>query len=111
MIVFHIGVILVLSLVMGATAQVIVKSMRHIARHVGMSEFLVAFVVLGLATSTPEIAVAVFSATRGTPELSLGNLLGANIVVLSLLCGLAAIIAGKVSQSSFYRHNTLPLFM
>jgi len=111
MLALHIGIIGVLSLVMGATAQVVVKYVRRVARRVGLSEFVVAFVVLGLATSAPEISVAVFSALRGTPELSLGNLLGANIVVLSLLCGLAAILAGRIAPRTFYRFHTLPLFL
>lgn len=107
----HLLLMAALLIVMGKAARRISLAIHHIAKHLGWSDFLVAFGLLGLATSMPEISVAIFSATRGAPTLSLGNLLGANIVILSLLSGLAAILTKKVSPGSFYRQNTLPLFL
>lgn len=96
---------------MSRAANHVARAVDGIARGVSLSGFLVSFGVLGLVTSMPEISVAVFSAARGTPELSLGDLIGANIVILSLLVGLSAVIAGKVRHNAFYKNHTLALFL
>ncbi len=111
MIIFHLLLIAALSLVVSRAASYIARSVSGIARGVSLSGFLVSFGVLGFATSMPEISVAVFSAARGMPELSLGDLIGANIVILSLLVGLSAVISGKVRHNSLYRNGTLVLFL
>lgn len=111
MILLHLAIMAALSLVMGKAARHIADAVRVIAKGFGVSDFFISFGLLGLATSMPEISVAVFSAMRGTPALSLGNLLGANVVVLSLLCGLAAIMARKLNPTDIQRHHTLPMFL
>lgn len=111
MIMLHLVIMAVLSLVMGKAARHIADAVRVIAKGFGVSDFFISFGLLGLATSMPEISVAVFSAARGTPGLSLGNLLGANVVVLTLLCGLAAVLAKRLNPSDIQRHHTLPLFL
>lgn len=107
----HVGIIIILSMVLGRSARVIEKHIERIGRSCGVGNFTLSFVFLGLATSMPEISVAVFSAVHGTPALSLGNLIGANVVVLSLLTGLAAVLAGKLTTSSFQRHHIFPFFL
>jgi cation:H+ antiporter len=111
MIALHLLLMAVLSLVMGQAAHHVVSAVKLAGKRFGISKFLVAFVFLGMATSLPEISVAVLSALRGTPGLSLGNLIGANIVILSLLSGLAAVIGGKLHPGEMYRKRTLPLFL
>lgn len=111
MLYFHVLVIVTLSFVLGAMARVVSTHIGRIGRSCGIGNFTLSFVFLGIATSMPEISVAVFSSLRGTPGLSLGNLLGANIVILSLLVGLAAVIAGKVDAPAFRRDRIFPLFL
>jgi len=57
----------------------------------GLTAFLVA-----LATSLPELFVGISAAVAGSPEISLGNVLGSNIANLSLVIGGAALVAGGV---------------
>lgn len=111
MLLSQILIIGLLSFVMGKAAQSIAKSVRFIAVALGFSEFMVAFVLLGIATSLPEISVAVFSSLQGKPGLSLGNLIGANIVILSLLCGATTVVAGRIRPHDFNKHRLLPLFL
>ncbi len=111
MIAIHLLLIAALCFVMSRAANYVARAVSGIARNVSLSGFVLSFGILGLVTSMPEISVAVFSAARGTPELSLGDLIGANIVILSLLVGLSAVIAGKVKHDSFYKNGTLALFL
>lgn len=99
-----------LSYVLGVAASFIAKRAEIISKKFGISDFVIGFFVIGVATSMPEITVAISSAVRNVPELSLGNLLGASIVVFSLLTGLAAIFAGKLKVSRFLKDDDFILY-
>jgi len=69
---------------------------RRISRRTGRSSFLVSFFLLGLLTSFSEISVAVNSTIEKVPQVSVGNLLGASIVLFLLVAPLLAVIGGRV---------------
>ncbi len=54
----------------------------------GMKESIFGFVFISIATSLPELSIAVSSFSANTGELSYGNLFGALVVNLTLLFGL-----------------------
>lgn len=91
------GLILILFFLLGKVSDFATAAIRRISERFRVNEFIASFFLLGIATSIPELAVAIFSAVHGVPELSLGNLLGANIVVLTLMVGLTALFSGKFS--------------
>src|SRR4030043_1478548 len=66
----------------------LVKSLNKIAIFLGISEFSAAFILMAFATSIPELFVGISSAIQGIPQLSLGNVIGANIIDLTLLTGI-----------------------
>ncbi len=66
----------------------LVKSLNKIAIFLKISEFSAAFILMALATSLPELFVGISSAIQGVPQLSLGNVIGANIIDLTLLMGI-----------------------
>jgi len=78
----------------------LVKSLSKISRILGISEFSAAFIIMAFATSIPELFVGVSSALSGTPALSLGNIIGANIIDLTLVTGIIAISATKIRFKS-----------
>lgn len=91
------GIVLVLSFILGKVADFTASGVRRLSMRFHVNEFITAFFLLAVATSIPEMAVAVVSALHGVPQLSFGNLIGANIVVLSLMLGSAAVFSGKLS--------------
>src|SRR4030042_3732889 len=72
----------------------LVKSLSKIARFLGISEFSAAFIIMAIATSLPELFVGISSALLGNPALSLGNIIGANILNLTIVSGII-ILMGK----------------
>jgi len=54
----------------------------------------VGFSLLAFSTSLPELSVAFIAAFTGEAAISVGNVLGSNIVNISLIVGLAALIIG-----------------
>ena len=89
-------IILLFSLLLIKSADFVVVALRRINKQTKTGVFALSALVLAIGTSLPELFVAITSALEGTPSLSLGNVLGANIANVSLVAGFSSLIAGKV---------------
>ncbi len=78
----------------------IVHALVGIAHFLNISEFTLSFILMAIATSLPELGVGINAALSGNPIISLGNIIGANIVVLSLVLGLILVFVGKMKVNS-----------
>ncbi len=76
----------------GIGGEVLVRGVVGLARWARISAGIVAATLAAFATSSPELTVAVSSALSGTPEVSLGDALGSNVVNIALTLALAALI-------------------
>lgn len=103
------SILLVASIVLSRSAGLVVKAVVILSRRLHISEFNMGFFILGLATSTPEFFVGINSALEGHPELSMGNLIGASIVLLSLIIGLTAILNKEILFSETLSPRTMLL--
>lgn len=63
-----------------------------LARHLGLSNFMVSAVIMGFGTSMPEMTVSVNAVLTNSPEIALGNVVGSNIANILLIIGVSAII-------------------
>ena len=97
-----------------------VRALVQIASFLGWKEFVVSFVLMAFATSIPELFIGVSSAFAEIPQLSLGNIFGANIIVLTLAVGTAVLVLGSLEiERATVRRNAirmavialLPLFL
>jgi len=76
-------------------------SLTRIAKFLGWKEFVVAFFTIAFGASLPNLFVGIISALNKIPQLSLGDVIGANIFDLSLAVALAAFISrGGLSAPS-----------
>ncbi len=103
----HILILIVSLLVLAKSANLVVKNLVKIANIMRLSTFIVSFVILGIATSTPELFVGLNSVAEKTPQLSLGNVMGASIVLLSFITGLTALVTGKVVVDATFTKKDL----
>ncbi len=71
-----------------ASGIFLVKALTRISHFLKIPEFSASFILMAIATSIPELFVGISSATSGSPELSLGNVLGAGILNLTLISGI-----------------------
>ncbi len=78
----------------------LVKSLGKISKILGISEFSAAFIIMALATSIPELFVGISSALAGSPSLSLGNIIGANIIDLTLVTGIIILLSKEIKFES-----------
>src|SRR4030042_2280345 len=103
----HFLILVASLLVLAKSAELIVKNLVKIGNILRLSTFIVSFVILGLATSTPELFIGLNSVAVNSPQLSLGNIIGASIVLLSLITGLTALITGKVVVDATFTQKDL----
>lgn len=80
----------------------VVVALRRLSRETHTKTFVLSAILLAVATSFPELFVGITSALNKTSTLSFGNILGANIANVSLVAGIAALVAGRVHISKEY---------
>ncbi len=89
-------VILVVSLFfLLLSAEGLVTSAKILAKRLGISELLISLTVVAIGTSLPELVVAIVSILRGDVALTMGNIVGSNIINGSLIFGIA-ILSGNL---------------
>lgn len=64
----------------GLGGELFIKGAVCLARWLRVSTGIIAVTVVAFATSSPELSVAVSSATSGKPEIALGDALGSNVL-------------------------------
>ena len=102
----YIFIFIVSSLVLVRAGTWVIQALTTIAQFLRWREFIVASVLMTFATSSPELFIGIISAFHQKPQLSFGNVIGANIIVLTLVIGIGAILTkglrfeGKVLQRS-----------
>ena len=92
------------------SADRFVEGAAATAGHAGLPSILIGMVIVGFGTSAPEMVVSAMAASDGNPDLALGNALGSNIVNISLILGVTAIIAPIAVQSQIIKRE-LPLLV
>ncbi|NIQ01398.1 MAG: sodium:calcium antiporter, partial [Nitrospinaceae bacterium] len=64
----------------------------HLAREIGVSEWIIGISIVAVGTSLPEIVSSLLAARRGHGEMALGNIFGSNIFNIFMVLGLSAAI-------------------
>lgn len=98
----------------------IVDSLMRIAKFLRWREFVVAFFVIAIASSIPNFSVGISSALHKIPQLSFGDVVGGNVIDLTIAVALAVLVAkglpaesNLVQISSFFTIliAVLPIFL
>lgn len=87
----------ILLLIIGAAliavgANLLVDNGTYIAEAVGVPQSVIALTFVALGTSLPELVTAITALAKGHSDLSLGNVIGANLFNLVLVSGMAITI-------------------
>jgi len=79
----------------------LIDALARIGVCLRLKEFVLAFFVIGIGATIPNLIIGVVAALRGIPELSFGDVVGSNIFDISIVVGLAALISrGGLSSNS-----------
>lgn len=73
-------------------AEALVRGGARLARHLGISPVVIGLTVVAIGTSAPELVVSLNAATRGRPDLALGNVVGSNLANIGLILGISGLL-------------------
>lgn len=85
-----------------------ISSVERLSKILRVSSFAVSFIVLGFFTSVSELSVGVNSILENDPEIYVGNLIGASIVIFMLIIPLLAITGNNIKITPEFRGFNLP---
>ena len=77
---------------LGIGGEALVRAAANLANRLRVSRLLVGLLVIALATSSPELAVAIGAALGGYPDIAVGNVVGSNIANILLVLSLGVLI-------------------
>jgi len=77
-------------------AQLVVAGSEFITQTWGIQEGVIGVMIVALGTSLPELTVSMNSARRGFGRLLIGNVIGSNIVNITLGIGLVSLVVPTV---------------
>ncbi|MBE9567518.1 MAG: calcium/sodium antiporter [Proteobacteria bacterium] len=80
------------------------------ARNFDVPPLIIGLTIVGFGTSAPEMMVAGFASYDGSPAMAIGNALGSNITNITLVLGIAALIAPLDVHSRIIRKE-LPILL
>jgi len=81
-------------------SRLLVDHGSEIARIVGIPERIIGLTFVAVGTSLPELVTTVTSLIKRQSALGVGNILGANIIDLTLILPLSAVVAGGTLEVS-----------
>ncbi len=85
-------ILLFLGLILVLGAKLAVYGGENIAEAMGVSDFVIGATIVAIGTSLPEMTNAMYGAVRGRGNISIGNIIGADIMNALVVLGLAAVI-------------------
>jgi len=93
-------------------ADFIIKESERIALHFNISEFIIGATLIALGTSLPEMAASISASIKGQSDMAVANVLGSNIMNISLVLGLVFLIASKITpgRDLFFKDSAWLLF-
>ena len=99
---FNPWVLLVLGLgTLITSSELTVRSVVDLATTFEVSEAVISVVVIGFGTSLPELSISISAILKKKVQLSVGNIIGSNILDTLLPIGIAALISPLLFERSF----------
>ena len=80
------------------SSEITVDSVVNIAHAFDISEALISILIIGLGSSLPELSISISAIMKKKAELSVGNIIGSNILDTLLPIGIASFIAGMTFE-------------
>ena len=76
-------------------AQLLVDNGSALARLAGVSERIIGVTIIAVGTPLPELVTTVTAIVKKQSALSVGNIIGANVIDLTLILPLCALVSGQ----------------
>jgi cation:H+ antiporter len=84
-------------------SEMLVKGSSSTAILFAVKPVIVGLTIVSLATSAPELLVSLVASIKGSGDISIGNILGSNVINIALVLGLTAVISKVEVNKSIIR--------
>ncbi len=98
--VIDIGLLVIGFLFLMKGADWFVEGTAGIARKFGIPQIVIGLTIVAMGTSAPEAAVSVNAALQGNASISVGNVVGSNILNILIILGITGAITAVAIQKS-----------
>lgn len=82
-----------------------VEGASKLAEKFGIPQLVIGLTIVAMGTSLPEAAVSVSAALKGSAEITIGNVVGSNILNVLLILGVSSIISPLMVQKSTIKYE------
>ena len=82
-----------------------VEGASKLADKFGIPQLVIGLTIAAMGTSLPEAAVSVSAALKGSAEITIGNVVGSNIMNILVILGLTSVIRAVAVQNSTIRYE------
>lgn len=86
-------------------ADIFVEGAAGIAAKFGIPQLVIGLTIVAMGTSAPEAAVSITAAFKGTADITIGNVVGSNIMNILVILGITAVIVAVAVQQSTVRYE------
>lgn len=76
-----------------------------IAERFGIPQLVIGLTIVAMGTSAPEAAVSISAAFKGTADITIGNVVGSNILNILVILGVTSVIVAVAVQKSTVRYE------
>lgn len=85
-----------------------VEGASKVAEKFGIPQLVIGLTIVAIGTSLPEAAVSTSAALKGSAEITIGNVVGSNILNILLILGITSVISPLAVQKSTIKYE-LPM--
>ena len=82
-----------------------VEGAASIARKLGIPQLIIGLTIVAMGTSMPEAAVSITAALQQNAGITIGNVVGSNILNIFIILGITALITNVKIQKSTIRYE------
>ncbi len=86
-------------------ADIFVEGSAGIAAKFGIPQLVIGLTIVAMGTSAPEAAVSIAGALKGTADITIGNIVGSNIINILIILGITSVITAVAVQQSTIRYE------
>lgn len=82
-----------------------VEGASKIADKLGIPQLVIGLTIVAMGTSAPEAAISISAALKGSAEITVGNVVGSNIMNVLLILGITSLIIPLAVQKSTIKYE------
>ena len=118
--IINVALLAIFLIILVRSAMFAIDSIVKFSKRTRISELAAGFVIVAVATSTPEISVAVFSTYADNVGITLGDIFGSNVTNIALIAALFLLVSPvkKITPGTVHRFfpllvaaSLIPLFL